>query len=93
MDDKAAQPRRIKHSETLDRLNRLRWDFACKPYMFEDERWSNKRISASLDFEHVQKEQQQKRMIREVDQGVKGLDFPAEEMALIIRGMMAQDED
>lgn len=92
METYAAMPKRVKKSEKLERLHRLRWDFACRPASFTNERWSGMRISGSGSFEKVVKEEQHKHMIQEVDKGIKGLDFPAAELAMIVRGMMAQDD-
>jgi hypothetical protein len=92
MSDRAALPKRVKHSEKLDRLNRLKRDFACRPAIFDNERWADMRITGSYAFETHKKDQHHKHMIKEVQQGVKGLGFPAEEMAMIIRGWMAQDD-
>ena len=50
------------------------------------------RIAGSGSFEKVVKEERHKHMIQEVDKGIKGLDFPAAELAMIVRGMMAQDD-
>lgn len=91
MSDRAARPRRVQHSEKLDRLNRLRWDFAVVPYAFNDDKWDRMRVAAAPSFQKQSQEQQHKRMIKEVETGVKGLNFPAEEMAKIIRGWMADE--
>ena len=92
MADRAAKPRKVTHSEKLDRLHRLKMDFAVKPFSADNERWAPMRVSESAAIGKVVQEKEHKRMIREVDKGVKGLDFPAEEMAKILRGWMASDD-
>lgn len=92
MSERAARPRSVKHSETLDRLNRLKIDFACKPFGDGNDRWAHLRVANSPSIFKKAQEKAHKHMIKEVNQGVKGLSFPAEEMALIIRGWMAQDD-
>ena len=91
MSDRAAKPRRVFHSEKLERLNRLRWEYAVVPYAFNDAKWDRMRVAAAPSFTEKTMEEQHKRMIKEVDVGVKGLNFPAEEMAKIIRGWMTDD--
>ena len=92
MDTYVVLPKSVKKSEKLERLHRLHWDYACRPASYTNERWAGMRIAGSGSFEKVVKEGRHKHMIQEVDKGVKGLDFPAAEMAMIIRGMMAQDD-
>jgi hypothetical protein len=92
MSDKAAKTRHVKHSEKMDRLQRLNKDFAIKPFAHDNERWDSLRIAGGPVLMKKMKEHEHKRMIKEVQQGVKGLEFPAEEMAKIIRGWMAQDD-
>ena len=92
MIDKAAKPKRVLHSEKLDRLMRLKMDFACRPVGYGNERWSNLRVAGSPILQKRASEAEHKRMIKEVQTGVHGLEFPAEEMAKIIRGWMASDD-
>ena len=91
MNDRAAQPRRVQHSEKLERLNRLRREYAILPFAFNDDKWARLRVSAASSFAEKSMEEQHKRVIREVETGVKGLNFPAEEMAKIIRGWMTEE--
>ena len=90
MKNRAAIPRHVKHSETLDRLVRLKRDFAVLPFGADSDKW--KGMSARK--RHVENAQEEhKRLIREADTSIKGIDFPAEEMAKIIRSWMRQDEE
>ncbi|MFH1537439.1 MAG: hypothetical protein ABIH66_00675 [bacterium] len=88
---RAAKPRHINFSESLDRFLRTKRNFAVRPCGVSEERWADQRISSNLS-EEVAKEQEQKRLIHDVSEGVKGIQFAAEEMAKVIRGWMAQDE-
>jgi len=89
-DDRIARPKRLKHSETMERLKRLRKDYAVRPVGFDNERWASQRISRTQ--KHTDKAERQN-LIHEADSSVKGLDFPAKEMAQIIRSWMMQDEE
>ena len=90
MQERVTKPKRLKHSETFERLKRLRKDFAVRPSGFDNDRWSASRVSARK--QKTEKAERQN-LIREVDSSVKGIDFPAKEMAQIIRGWMKQDEE
>ena len=92
MPERVAKPRRIDRSEKLDRLLRLKMDFACRPVGYGNDRWANLRVASSPILQKRASEAEHKRLIREVQTDVKGLEFPAEEMAKIIRGWMASDE-
>jgi len=89
MKRRAAQPRRVTQSETLDRLLRLKRDFAVVPFGYDNEK-NKKRRSAAIRRESA--EQERKQLIRDADQSIKGLNFPAEEMAKIMRSWMRQDD-
>ncbi len=91
MERRAALPRRVTHSETLDRLIRLKRDFAVLPFGADSDKWKNKKYAAARKRAGNEQEEK-KRLIREMDNSIKGLDFPAEEMAKIIRSWMKQDE-
>ena len=91
MERRAALPRRVKHSETLDRLIRLKRDFAVMPFGADNDKWVNKMLSRK--HHAVSEQEEHKRLIREADSSIKGINFPAEEMAKIIRSWMKQDED
>ena len=90
MERRVALPRRIKHSETLDRLIRLKRDFAVLPFGADNDKWKDKMMSRK--HHTVSAADEHKRLIREADTSIKGIDFPAEEMAKIIRSWMKQDE-
>jgi hypothetical protein len=90
MKHRAALPRSVKHSETLERLTRLRRDFAVLPYGADSEKWK----SATVRRKHAEDIQEEhKRLIREADSSIKGMDFPAEVFAKVIRSWMRQDEE
>ncbi len=91
MEKRAAKPRRVTHSETLDRLIRLKRDFAVVPFGAEKEKWQKNMLVRKRHA--VSEQEEHKRLIREVDTSIKGIDFPAEEMAKIIRSWMKSDED
>jgi hypothetical protein len=89
MENRAALPRRVKHSDKLDLLIRLRRDFAVIPYGADSKKWQSgavRRRKAESD------QEEHKRLIREADSSIKGINFPAEEMAKIIRSWMRQDD-
>lgn len=86
---KVAKPRHITFSETLDRFLRTKRDFAVRPFGFAEERWAGQRISSGS--KEATRTQEHKRLIHDVSEGVKGIEFAAEEMAKVIRGWMAQD--
>ena len=90
MKRRAAMPRHVKHSETLERLIRLRRDFAVLPYGADSEKWKSGAIRRR---QAVDAKEEHKRLIREADTSIKGIDFPAEEMAKIIRSWMRQYEN
>ena len=80
MKRRAALPRSVKHSETLERLIRLRRDFAVLPYGADSDKWKS-----SVRRKHVEDAQEEhKRLIREADTGIKGIEFPAEVMAIAV---------
>lgn len=87
---KAAKPRRVTYSESLNRFVRLKKNFAVKPFGSGNDKWDAQRVLAIPPPEAVQ--ENQKRLIRDVNEGVAGLGFAAEEFAKIIRGWMAQDD-
>ncbi|MFA6451166.1 MAG: hypothetical protein WCX65_16940 [bacterium] len=90
MERRASLPRRVKHSETLDRLIRLRRDFAVVPFGTDSKKWE----SGAVKRRKAESEQEEhKRLIREADTSIKGINFPAEEMAKIIRSWMRQDDN
>ncbi len=91
MERRAALPRRVTHSETLDRLIRLKRDFAVLPFGADGDKLKNRKSFAARKRAESEQEEK-KRLIREMDSGIKGLDFPAEELAKIIRSWMRQDE-
>lgn len=70
---------------------RLKRNFAVRPFGFDEEQWAGQRIS-SHPSEKEATEKEHKKLIHEVSEGVKGIEFAAEEMAKVIRGWMAQDE-
>ncbi|MEW5944684.1 MAG: hypothetical protein AB1742_00660 [bacterium] len=91
MSYRAGKPKHVSFSESLDRLIRTRRNFAVRPFGFDNKKWEKHLLSSNVA--PRQKEtQEEKKMIRETAQGVKGLDFPAEEMAKIIRSWIARDE-
>lgn len=89
MERRAALPRRVHHSESLDRLIRLKRDFAVLPFGADIKKLEMRRT----DVRKRSEKSDHKRLIREADKSIKGIDFPAAEMAMIIRSWMKQDED
>lgn len=89
--EKAAFPRSIHHSEKLDRLHRMRVDYACLPFNFTNEKWVEHRIAGTTRFMKENKDLQHKRMIREINEDIKGIEFPIEEMAMVIRSWMREE--
>jgi hypothetical protein len=89
MKHRAALPRNVKHSDTLERLIRLRRDFAVLPFGADNEKFQSHSIKRRKA-ENAQEEHQ--RLMREADNSIKGVNFPAEEMAKVIRSWMRQDE-
>jgi hypothetical protein len=93
MSDRVARPRQVKQSEKLDVLKRTKREFAVTPYALNSNRWSGRLRSATLkNVEEENEEAKGKRLIRDASRSIKGIEFPAEELAKIIRGWMAQDE-
>ena len=89
MDNKAARPRRVKRNDQLDVLDRLKRNFAVRPFAFDNDQWEDKRIAKA---QRASEEGRKKHLIREVDDKIKGIAFPAKEMAMIIRSWMKQDD-
>lgn len=90
MERRAALPRRVHHSESLDRLIRLKRDFAVLPFGADVRKWETRRTDVTRKRSG---QSDHKRLIREAEKSIKGIDFPAAEMAMIIRSWMKQDED
>lgn len=90
MQKKAAKPKKNVKSDQVDMLFRINKDFAVKPTGFDSEKWADKRISKH---QTASPQAERKRLIKEADLSINGVDFPAKEMAQIIRGWMKSDED
>lgn len=90
MQKKAAKPKKEVHSDQVDMLFRINKDFAVKPAGFDSEKWAGKRISKH---QSSSGKAERKKLIREADNTIKGMEFPAKEMAQIIRSWMKTDED
>ncbi|MEW6201161.1 MAG: hypothetical protein AB1546_04245 [bacterium] len=94
MTTRAAKPKRIHHSDSLDRFVRLKRNYAVRPPGYDEERWSQYKVIARQqeESEEEKAQEKEKRMIREVEKGVKGLQFSGEEMARIIRSWISEGE-
>ena len=93
MTSRAAKPKNINHSESLDRFVRLKRNFAVRPPGYDEERWSQYKVIARQQEESEEKTKEEgKHPIRKAEKGVKGLQFSGEEMARIIRSWIAEGE-
>ena len=91
MTSHAGRPKHIKYNEFLSRFIRLKRNFAVRPYGYDEKRWAEQRIAIKSPKEHSE-EERKKHHIREVEKGVKGLNFPADEMARVIHSWIASEE-
>jgi len=64
-------------------------DFAVVPYGMSSKKWDKRRLSKQT---MQTEEEERKKLIHEADTSIKGINFPAEEMAKVIRSWMKQDE-
>lgn len=86
---KAAAPRKMANSESVERLIKLKKNFAIRPYLSQSERWEDMKVARTMT---RTKDGERKKLIRDMDNNIKGVDFAAQEMAKIIRSWMSQEE-
>jgi len=86
---KAAKPKKVEHSDTLERLLKLNRNFAVRPAGFDNERWADRRVSRKQEDSGAGN---RKKLIRDADKSINGVEFPAREMAQIIRGWLVEEE-
>ncbi len=86
---KAANPRKMAQSESVERLVRTKRNFAIRPYLSKSDRWSDMRVSKVL---RKTEDGQRKKLIKDMDGSIHGTEFAAQEMAKIIRSWMSQED-
>lgn len=86
---KAASPRKMVQSESVERLIRTNRNFAIRPYLSQSERWSDVKMSKVL---RKTEDGKRKKLIKDMDSSVHGTDFAAQEMAKVIRSWMSQED-
>ena len=93
MADKAARPFQVAKSDKLETLKRMKRDFAVRPYALSSGKWHYRLVTSAAKHDTRDTEEaREKKLIRDATKGIKGVEFPAAELAKIIRGWMAQDE-